>query len=190
MPRSNWRRCFADDRREHADVPPVGTPAYTALRMRDEQRRARADELLGVLRTAGQVAPLDLYHAAWLFNHGDTAAEARYAHALAREAADLGYRPARWLAAAAYDRSCMYAGQPQRYGTQFVPDGVRYRLWDVEDSTTDAEREAWDVPALVEQVRRAEELTRNAAQPPLDGAPDWLTAAIMRWRVETRDEDS
>jgi hypothetical protein len=57
-------------------------------------------------------------------------------------AADRGYAPARWRAAASYDRWCMYEGRRQKYGTQFVPDGVRYQLWDVEPATTDAERAA------------------------------------------------
>jgi hypothetical protein len=53
----------------------------------------------------------------------------------------------------------MYEGRPQRYGTQFVPYGVRHRLWDVEPATTDEERAAWAVPPLAEQLRRADELT-------------------------------
>ena len=124
-----------------------------------------------------------LYHAAWLLNHGDAPAEARRAHELAREAAGRGHAPARWLAAAAYDRWCMYEGRPQRFGTQLVPDGVRIRLWDVDPATTDAERAAWDVPPLAEQQRRAERLSRTEAQPPMEDAPAWLRAALARWRA-------
>lgn len=174
---------YADDLREHSAVPPVGTPEYRALRRRDRGRRERADAMLTALRASGGPSPLDLYHAAWLFNHGEHPEEARQAHELAREAAERGHRPARWLAAAAYDRWCLYEERPQRYGTQFVPDGVRYRLWDVEPATTDAERAAWDVPPLAEQVRRAEELTRTEPQPPMDTAPPWLEKALARWRT-------
>jgi hypothetical protein len=143
---------------------------------------------LAALRAAdwvehGAVTPQALYDAAWLLNHGEHPAEARQAHELAREAAEHGHAPARWLAAAAYDRWCMYEGRPQRYGTQFVADGVRYRLWDVEPATTDAERAAWDVPALAEQLARAEALTRTEPQPPLTHAPAWLRGALARWRA-------
>lgn len=179
-------RLHADDCREHADVPPVGTPEYRALRERDGERRRRAGEILDRLRGAGGPSPIDLYRAAWLLNHGDEPAEARRAHELAREAAERGHGPARWLAAAAYDRWCMYEGRPQRFGTQFVPDGERYRLWDVDPATTDAERDAWDVPPLAEQERRAREMTRTSPQPPMERAPAWLRAAIDRWRDETR----
>jgi hypothetical protein len=175
---------FAEDRREHAHVPPVGTPEYRRLRERDRGRRERAGALLDALGESGGPGPEDLYHAAWLFNHGEDAVEARLAHELAREAAERGHRPARWLAAAAFDRGCMYEGRPQKYGTQFVPDGSRYRLWDVEPATTDAERADWDVPPLAEQHRRAEVMTRDVPQPAMDGAPDWLRAAVERWRSE------
>jgi hypothetical protein len=103
---------------------------------------------------------------------------------LARAAALDGYAPARWLAAAAYDRWCMYRGLPQKYGTQFVPDGKRYRLWDVEGETTDAERAQWEVPPLAAQHARAEAMTRNEPQPPMDMAPEWLETALRRWSVE------
>jgi hypothetical protein len=173
---------YAGDQRAHSAVPPFGTPAYRALRAADRERRRQAAAALAALRAEGTPSPEDLYHAAWLFNHGEHPEEARHAHDLAREAAEQGHGPARWLAAAAYDRWCMYEGRPQRFGTQFVPDGVRYRLWDVDPATTDAERAAWDVPPLAAQHARAEALTRSEPQPPLNGAPPWLRAAIARWR--------
>jgi len=127
--------------------------------------------------------PEALYHAAWLLNHGDEPEEARLAHDLARGAAECGCAPARWLAAASFDRWCMDEGPPQKYGTQFVPEGVRYRLWKLDAGTTDAERGAWDVPPLAPQLQRAEAMTRIEPQPPLDGAPGWLIDAVARWRA-------
>ncbi|MDC3960595.1 hypothetical protein [Polyangium jinanense] len=180
-PSSTLAALYADDNREHAAVPPVDTPDYRALRERDHARRAQAESALAFLRARGAASAEDLFHAAWLFNHGDHPDEARRAHELAREAAERGYRRARWLAAASCDRWCMYEGRPQKYGTQFVPDGVRHRLWDVDPTTTDAERAAWDVPPLAEQLRRAEEMTRTEPQPPMAFAPAWLKAAIERW---------
>lgn len=175
---------YAEDRHEHAAVPPAGTPEYRALRERDRTRRARAQAALAALRDAGNISPDDLFHAAWLLNHGDLPEEARRSHELAREAAERGHPRARWLAAAAFDRWCMYEGRPQKYGTQFVPDGQRYRLWALDPSTTDADRAAWDVPPLAEQLRRAEEMTEREPQPPMADAPAWLRAAIERWRSD------
>ena len=45
----------------------------------------------------------------------------------------------------------MYQGKAQKYGTQFVPDGKRHRLWDVDPTTTDDERAAKHVPSLQEK---------------------------------------
>ena len=167
----------ADQAEDRAVV--AGEPAYTALRARDRERRREAALLLA----EGSVAAVEaLYAAAWLFNHGDTPEEARRGHDLAVAAAEGGYRPARWLAAAALDRSLMYAGRPQKYGTNMVPDGERIRLWDVDPATTDEDRAAWDVPPLAELEARAAAI--DEPMPPLDGAPAWLRDALGRWRTE------
>src|SRR5688572_15850881 len=167
------QQLYLDDVHEHQQGYAFGSPAYVAMRDRDRQRRTRADELLtaGALTTAE-----DYFHAARLFQHGDTPEDAWKAHTLALAASRLGYRPAWWLAAAAYDRWCMYQGRPQRYGTQYVSDGKRQRLWDVDPWTTDAERALWDVPPLAEQLCKAEEATGNHPPMPIDleTAPSWL----------------
>jgi hypothetical protein len=162
---------YAADREDHAIPRMAGTADYTALRNRDANRRSRAHAIL-----AGDAAsdPLDWYHAAWLFNHGDTPEEAEAAHRWAARAAEAGCRPARWLAAAALDRWHMYRGLAQRFGTQIVPDGVGYRVWDTEPGVTDDERACHDVPPLAEQLARAAEDSRSLPQPPMDLAPTWL----------------
>ena len=135
------------------------------MRERDRARRRRTDELVAAeaLQTAD-----DFYHAARPFQHGDTPDDAWQDHTLALRACDLGSQPARWMAAAAYDRWLMYQGRLQHYGTQFVSDGRRQRRWDVDPTTTDDERAAWDVPPLAEQLRNAEEATRLHPPGPID----------------------
>jgi hypothetical protein len=172
-------RLLRDDEAEDRAVV-AGSPEYAALRSRDAARRERVAALLSEGR---QLSADACFAAAWILNHGDTAEEARQAHELARQAARGGRRDARWLAAAALDRSLMYAGRPQHYGTNMVPDGVGYRLWDVDDKTTDDERAAWDVPPLAEMRQRAKDLSARAPQPPFDDAPAWLVAAIKRWNT-------
>jgi TPR repeat protein len=172
-------RLFREDRSEHAAVPPVGTPEYAALRERDRERRRQADELL---RSIADSDAFDLYHAAWLLNHGDSPADAQRAFELASRAAELGHYDAIWLSAAAYDRWCMYRGDPQRFGTQIVPDGTGFRVWDTDPATTDAERAKFNVPPLREQELRAARMSDIEAQPDLSLAPQWLLDAIARWR--------
>jgi hypothetical protein len=173
------KRLYEADVFEHAQGNIFGTPEYWAM-------RERADELIAAGRLQ---APEDFFHAARIFQHGDAPAEAKKAHLLARTAAERGYRPARWLAAAAYDRWQMYQGLPQKYGTQYVSDGKRQRLWEVDPSTTDEERAAWDVPPLEEQLRKAEEATRLHPQTPVpDDAPAWLKDALRRWQAAEAKE--
>jgi hypothetical protein len=171
---------FQADRRERIDQPRSGTLEYKAMRARDRRRRLRAAEIVA---EGGATTADDYYHAALLFQHGDTPDDAWHAHILALEAITLGHPKARWLAAAAYDRWCMYQGRPQKYGTNYVTDGVRHRLWDFDPTTTDAERATWDVPPLEEQLRKAEEATRIDPPGPvnLDDAPQWLQDALVRW---------
>ncbi len=179
---SEVARLYRADRAERVNQPQFGTPAYVAMRERDRQRRDRVRELLAreILQT-----PEDCYCAAWILNHGDEPDDAWQAHLLALRGAEGGYRPARWLAAATYDRWLMYQGKPQKYGTQYVSDGIRQRLWDVGPGTTDEERAEWDVPPLAEQLQKAEEATRNHPEQPriTEDAPQWLKDALQRWGV-------
>lgn len=168
-------RLLAEDQAEDRAVL-AGEPAYVALRDRDRARR----EAVTALLAEGWPEDADaLYAAAWIMNHGDLWEEAAYGHRLAQRAAELGHAGARWLAAAALDRSLMYAERPQKYGTNIVPDGVSWRLWDVDPATTDQERIANDVPPLAEMQARAAAIT--TPQPDMAGAPDSLRRAMRRW---------
>jgi hypothetical protein len=174
---SELLRLLAEDRAEDRSGV-AGTPGYAEFRARDAARR---DSVATILAAGGPFLAEDLYAAAWVFHHGDTTDEARRAHEFARRAAEQGHKPARWLAAATLDRSLMHAGKPQHYGTQIVPDGIGWRVWDVEPATTDAERAKWDVPPLAEQERRAAANTMAQPQLPFDSAPQWWRDAMVRW---------
>ena len=96
---------FNEDKQERINQPKVNTPAYQAMRARDLQRRER---VMAIAATNGLQTAEDYYHAAQLMNHGDTIDDARNAHLFALRANERGYRPARWLAAASYDRWQIY----------------------------------------------------------------------------------
>ncbi len=177
---------YTGDKAERVNHPKMGTPEYVELRARDRARRGAVKTLV---HSGAIVSGEEFYQAAWILNHGDTPDDAKMAHELALKSDRMGYSPARWLAAAAYDRACMYRGEPQKYGTQYVSDGFRQRLWDVTPETTDEERAAWDVPPLAEQLRKAEEATRRDPnqQKITRDAPQWLKDAMVRWGVPLSD---
>ena len=168
------RELFVADQADRNDHPAYDTAEYWQLRERDAWRRQRVNELIvqGLL-----TAPDDYFHAALIFQHGETLQDIWQAHELAQKAAAMvatramSYKDSRWLAAATLDRWLMYQGKPQKYGTQFVPDGKRWRLWDIDPSTTDAERAANHVPSLQEQLKQAERYTQELGQPPAEKAP-------------------
>ena len=181
---SELQDLFRADQADRVNHPAYDTPEYWALRGRDSERRQR---LQSIVESVGLNEPEDFYRAAWILNHGESVEEIWQAHILAKHAAERGFRQARWLAAATYDRWLMYQGKPQKYGTQIVPDGKRQRVWEVEPGTTDTERAEWDVPSLAEMERRAEEVTRKEPMPPMETAPAWLKDRLLTWRNEGHD---
>ena len=184
---------YESDKQERIDQPRVNTTEYKAMRARDMERRERVMEIVAEngLHTAE-----DYYHAAHMMNHGDTPEDAENAHRLALRSSELGYRPARWLAAASYDRWQMYQGKPQKYGTNYVYDGQKDRLWNVDPDTTDEERAEWDIPLLAEQLRKAQEA--NQQKLPVSeeeqrefesNTPEWLKQALKKWRAEQNNPE-
>lgn len=81
--------------------------------------------------------------------------------ALAHEQAllALAHRPARQLAAYAYDRLRVLRGELQKFGTQRGEDGAP---WPTDPATTDSERAKWDVPSRAELERAPFALTPDA----------------------------
>jgi hypothetical protein len=144
---------------------------------RDRARLHRVKELLEV----GAVEDAeDLFCAAMVLQHGSSLEDYWQAHELAKASADGGHSPARWLAAAAYDRWLMHQGKPQHFGTQyFSMAGGPLRLWEVDPATTDDERAQWDVPPLSDALKRVGGEVQPASirfeartpSAPTDGAP-------------------
>lgn len=158
-PNCELRRIFEEDQADREG------PMHPQIAQRDAARLVRVQQLLdeGAVRTAE-----DHLCAAFVFQHGDQLEHYWQAHELALAAVDLGHGPpARWLAAAAYDRWLMRQRLPQKFGTQYWGQGGRYVLYEVDPATTDEERARWDVPPLAEAIARAEELTRELAEHPL-----------------------
>lgn len=134
---------------------------------RDQCRRRRVEQLLAQGAAAD---PDDLFCAAMVLQHGADRAHFLCAHELAKRAAELGStRPARWLAAAAYDRWLMTGGLPQKYGTQYRSVNGRWVLHEVDPRTTDEERARWDVPPLAAALRRADQMTCQHPPRPVPG---------------------
>ncbi len=145
-------------------VGPNGTQDWAAVEKRDGERRAR---VAAIVAAGGARSAADHFHAAMVYQHGSTVADFEEAHRLALRAAELdpAHESARWLAAAAKDRSLMNQGKPQLYGTQFKLVEDKWVLWEVDPAVTDEERAKWDVPPLAEARARAEKLNAERKKP-------------------------
>ncbi len=129
----------------------------------DRIRRQRVEELL----TAGSIQTAeDYFHAAMVFQHGEQLDDYWKAHELALKAAELGHGTGRWLAAASYDRWLMQQGKPQKYGTQYTrQNSDLFTLYEIDPTTTDAERAEWNVPSLAEAQQQTAEINKLYGKP-------------------------
>lgn len=119
----------------------------------DAERRQQTRKLLadGALHT-GQ----DYEEAAFVFQHGDSAADYLLAHTLAMVAVSKGDATAIWIAAATLDRYLENIGQKQIFGTQYSSDMKGH--WTQEpydrDLISDALRRQLGVPPQALQQER------------------------------------
>lgn len=141
-------------------TPGPGGIDWTVVSPRDRVREA---EVLERVEAGAPKVADDWYHAAMIMQHGEGEAPIERAHAWALRAVELDpdHASARWLAAAAEDRLLMRRGVPQRYGTQYVKRDGRWVLYEVDESVSDEERAAWNVPPLAEAQRRAEQMNAD-----------------------------
>ncbi len=130
---------------------------WSKITPRDQARRKRVDEIIAA---GGARAADDYYHAAMVYQHGDSPDEIQRAHDLAVKAVELDpkHDAAKWLAAASEDRKLMYEKKPQKWGTQYQKVDGKWVLWQVDPGTTDEQRDEWNVPPLAEAKAQADRM--------------------------------
>lgn len=147
-------------------------PSKAAARMQlggtiAERDQIRREHVRRVLEAGGAKTSADFYHAAIVYQHGETPEEIAVARDLALQA--LKFRPphprARWLVAAATDRILMYQGQPQRYATQYRTENGEWVLYAQDPTITDAERAEWDAPPLAIAQKTLERIRKEMGPP-------------------------
>ncbi|MCU7918620.1 MAG: hypothetical protein KZQ95_09710 [Candidatus Thiodiazotropha sp. (ex Epidulcina cf. delphinae)] len=161
------RRLYQADQTDRQGFPKA--EQQRGLLIERDRRRIQAvhDAIAGgELNTAA-----DFYHAAMILQHSRVLEDivqagklAGRAMALAEKGSSL-YCQARWLTAAADDRSRMYQGQPQRYGTQFVhnEETGRWELYRLDQqAVSDADRREHGID--LEQIQKTLEELNAASQ--------------------------
>lgn len=123
-----------------------------------KERRERVLLLYGqgALRSAQ-----DNYHAALIMLYGEDVAHFELAKTFAERASLIG-EPRAWsVIAAAWDRSLIGRGLPQRFGTQFIRENGRWSLGKIDSRITDAERAFYGVPPLWVQQQNVEQIQQR-----------------------------
>jgi TPR repeat protein len=171
---------FDEDQYECLHQPRDGTPEYLALR---KKCKLRISEVKEILESDKSLSGDDYFHACIIFMHGDCPEDFWQAYNLALKAVDHNYKEAKRFAAAAFDKWLMYQGKPQKFGLQYVPDGVRLRIWNVAPETTDDERAEWDVPTLKELIDNVKNINErfDMSMINMETKPQWLKDAINKW---------
>jgi hypothetical protein len=150
---------FVEDQEDTKTIKDEATDAQYHERVKVRQQTLRTMLAAGKITSGG-----DFLDAAFIFQHGDTAADCLFAHILAMEAMARGNAPARWIAAATLDRYLQFIKQPQVFGTQYIMDrshpvlaaGARFpfgRTLEPYNDTflSDAVRSDFCVPSLAQQ---------------------------------------
>jgi len=174
------KQLFDEDQYDCLHQPKDGTPEHLALRKKCKLRISNVKE---TLESHKNLSGDDYFHACIIFMHGDCPEDFKDAYNLALKAVDHSYKGAKRFAAAAFDKWLMYQGKPQKFGLQYVPDGLRLRLWNVDPETTDAERAEWEVPTLGELLANVEQLNErfDISMINMETKPQWLKDAITIW---------
>jgi hypothetical protein len=105
-----------------ADAHTSHGPSPELLKAFDERAAVRRASLHGMLDRGEITSGSDLYEAAFVFQHGETASDYLLAHVLALDALGKGFDRAKWLSAATLDRYLQLIGQAQVFGTQYPLD--------------------------------------------------------------------
>lgn len=151
-------KMYTEDQRDRREGPEEARCLANAVC--DKERQIAALEIVraGELRTAN-----DYFHAAMIFQHASSADDNALAYSLASVAAriDPSHKAAKWLAAAAWDRTLMRRNKPQWYGTQFTRGAMsaKWELYPVDETAvTDEERVKAGVPTLAESRERVRKM--------------------------------
>jgi hypothetical protein len=148
---------FEQEQADREDGVQLDAMRQQWMLQRARTRRQRVAELLA---SHPLLDAYDYFHAAMIFQHGETPEHFFLAHTLAYQGAKRGHAACFCLMAAAYDRVLMSQGRPQKYGTQYIMRHGRRILYDVDPSTTDAQRAEWHVPPLAQCLQKAEEMNQ------------------------------
>lgn len=139
------RKLYDEDQSDRIQLDRLGIAAWPKVHVRDIEHR---EHVLRMLVKAEIISATEMYLAAFIFQHGSCSDDYALANRLAEEAIKRGSNDAKWLYAASIDRYLISNHRVQKFGTQFRIQNGKQRLLPHDETTTDAERKKYNVPAL------------------------------------------
>jgi hypothetical protein len=122
QPDVSVHQIFVEDQTDQPTHTPRTDPSPEVLKAFDDRAAARRATLHAMFSRGEITTGSDLYEAAFVFQHGETAPDYLLAHILAIDALAKGFDRAKWLSVATLDRYLQLIGQPQVFGTQYPLD--------------------------------------------------------------------
>lgn len=152
-----------------AELERLAQEQFTELEQEDPERparnRARCERVIALYHEERLASARDFFHAALVVLYaGHQLEHFELARSLATRAARLGEPRAWWLIAAAWDRSLIEQGRPQRFGTQLMRENGRISLGPIDPEINDRERAMYAVLPLWVQQQNVEQLRRREEQ--------------------------
>ncbi len=149
---------YAEDQHDRESWATLGPEDWKELTKRDRQRRLRVIEMM----TAGALEhAIDYYHAATIFQHGETPDDILKAHVLATIGAFKGNDDARRKSAQSLDRFLHWIDRPQLFGTNHQREGEGPWTDEPYDrSLPQSIRTEYRVLSVEEEAQMLEELNR------------------------------
>ncbi len=115
-----------------------------------------------ILKSKPKLKGVDCFRIAIVFQHGGSAKYIRKAKILAEKGMKMGYKPSKWLYAAATDRLLIMEGRKQKFGTQYGKNkNGKWQFLPVDQTTTDATRTKFNVLSLQEAKSMVKTMTKD-----------------------------
>lgn len=142
------KKLYDEDQEDRNKIDATDLEAVKKLDVGDKKRRVLVEKLIKHKELEHSI---DFYHAAMIFQHGDTPSDYKQANDLAKTAMEMGLEQAKWLYAASLDRWMLSVNRPQKFGTQFITEegGERKLRQPVDKTVTDEERAKYNVSPLL-----------------------------------------
>lgn len=156
------KKLFYEDKRDRASKEfrkLSGKERMEIIAKHDGDRVRKLEQQ--ILQNSPRLTGIDYFRAGLIFQHGPSISFIKRARDMALEGIKLNHSPSQWLYAAATDRILMLEGKKQKFGTQFTKKDDKWILYQVDSSTTDAERVKSNVVPMLRILEILKEFNEN-----------------------------